>query len=272
MYPFKKKRCYKRSRSPPICLYVCSSTISGWHAHLRMVYTTWHSLDITYYRNYSSCACSPKCPSTLNFLTAFHVVCILDIPCRLRLSRGLVSGLSFYLLYHRFILCARNSYGPFASSALAGQSLCRKSSSTPSAAGFLDAHDAAAGNIAGMAFPLFTQQMYARLTYKWANTLFGLIAALMIPIPFVSLVFSSLRSIAEEGTNHLYIFIFNYSSILDSLFQGTRDTREEQVCISGNGEGDLIMVFSRDGDFGLDLGGSRELSHTRVYLIRKSRH
>lgn len=38
----------------------------------------------------------------------------------------------------------------------------------------------------GMAFPLFTQQMFATLTYKWANTVFALIAVLMIPIPFVS--------------------------------------------------------------------------------------
>lgn len=37
----------------------------------------------------------------------------------------------------------------------------------------------------GMAFPLFTNQMYAALTYKWANTLFGCLAALMAPIPFV---------------------------------------------------------------------------------------
>lgn len=38
----------------------------------------------------------------------------------------------------------------------------------------------------GMAFPLFTQQMFAALTYKWANTLFAGVAVLMIPIPFVS--------------------------------------------------------------------------------------
>lgn len=49
------------------------------------------------------------------------------------------------------------------------------------------------GNIAGMAFPLFTQQMYAQLTYKWANTLFALIATLMIPIPFVGFIFPSWR-------------------------------------------------------------------------------
>lgn len=58
------------------------------------------------------------------------------------------------------------SYGPYASSALAGQSLAR--------------------NILGTVFPLFTQQMYRNLTYKWANTLFGCIALLMLPIPFVS--------------------------------------------------------------------------------------
>jgi hypothetical protein len=40
-----------------------------------------------------------------------------------------------------------------------------------------------------MAFPLFTDQMFAALTYKWANTLFALIAVIMIPIPFVRFEF-----------------------------------------------------------------------------------
>ncbi|KAF9054676.1 MFS polyamine transporter [Panaeolus papilionaceus] len=60
-------------------------------------------------------------------------------------------------------------YGPFASSALAGQSLAR--------------------NLAATAFPMFTTQMYARLDYKWANTLFGGIAVLMVPIPFILFFF-----------------------------------------------------------------------------------
>ncbi|KAE9388526.1 MFS polyamine transporter [Gymnopus androsaceus JB14] len=34
-------------------------------------------------------------------------------------------------------------------------------------------------------FPLFTEQMYAKLTFKWANTLFGCIACLLMPIPFI---------------------------------------------------------------------------------------
>ncbi|KAK0488558.1 MFS general substrate transporter [Armillaria novae-zelandiae] len=53
-----------------------------------------------------------------------------------------------------------DTYGPFASSALAG-------------------------NLAAMAFPLFTTQMYGKLGYTWASTLFACIAAVMIPIPFV---------------------------------------------------------------------------------------
>ena len=39
-----------------------------------------------------------------------------------------------------------------------------------------------------MAFPLFTQQMFATLTYHWANTLFGCLALLMSPVPFVRLL------------------------------------------------------------------------------------
>ncbi|KAK0207636.1 major facilitator superfamily domain-containing protein, partial [Armillaria fumosa] len=58
-----------------------------------------------------------------------------------------------------------DTYGPFASSALAGQSLCR--------------------NLAAMAFPLFTTQMYGKLGYTWASTLFACIAAVMIPIPLI---------------------------------------------------------------------------------------
>ncbi|KAJ7483187.1 MFS polyamine transporter [Mycena latifolia] len=56
-------------------------------------------------------------------------------------------------------------YGPFASSALAGQSLCR--------------------NIMATVFPLFTKQMFTALGYNWANTMFAFIAAAMVPIPFV---------------------------------------------------------------------------------------
>jgi hypothetical protein len=43
-----------------------------------------------------------------------------------------------------------------------------------------------AGNLMGVAFPLFTQPMYARLGIHWASTLFGCIAVAMVPIPYVS--------------------------------------------------------------------------------------
>ncbi|TCD71762.1 hypothetical protein EIP91_003105 [Steccherinum ochraceum] len=72
---------------------------------------------------------------------------------------------ALFAIYLTVFTYLADCYGPFASSALAGQSLCR--------------------NLAGMAFPLFTNQMYAAMTYKWANTLFALLAALMIPIPFI---------------------------------------------------------------------------------------
>jgi hypothetical protein len=42
-----------------------------------------------------------------------------------------------------------------------------------------------AGNILATIFPLFTTQMFDRMTYKWANTLVALIAVVMIPIPYV---------------------------------------------------------------------------------------
>lgn len=72
------------------------------------------------------------------------------------------------------LICPASSYGTFASSALAGQSLSR--------------------NLFGMAFPLFTTQMYDKLTYHWANTLFGCLALLMAPVPFVCYPQSRSRS------------------------------------------------------------------------------
>ncbi|TFK52049.1 MFS general substrate transporter [Heliocybe sulcata] len=72
---------------------------------------------------------------------------------------------ALFVMYLAVFSYLADCYGPFASSALAGQSLCR--------------------NLAAMAFPLFSQQMYHRLTYKWSSTLLALIAVLMIPIPLI---------------------------------------------------------------------------------------
>ncbi|KAI5121869.1 hypothetical protein M0805_001077 [Coniferiporia weirii] len=71
---------------------------------------------------------------------------------------------SNFIIYLAVFTYLADCYGPFASSALAGQSLLR--------------------NLAGAAFPLFSAQMYNALSIKWANTLFACIAILMMPIPF----------------------------------------------------------------------------------------
>ncbi|KAF9266667.1 MFS general substrate transporter [Marasmius fiardii PR-910] len=69
-----------------------------------------------------------------------------------------------YIIYLAVFSYLADCYGPFASSALAGQSLCR--------------------NLLGFAFPLFTPTMFRNLTYKWSSTLFACLASVMIPIPF----------------------------------------------------------------------------------------
>ncbi|KAH7885788.1 major facilitator superfamily domain-containing protein [Phlebopus sp. FC_14] len=71
-----------------------------------------------------------------------------------------------FVAYLVVFLYLADCYGPYASSALAGQSLCR--------------------NMGSFAFPLFANHMFADLTYKWANTLFAGVALLIVPIPFVS--------------------------------------------------------------------------------------
>ncbi|KIY71160.1 MFS general substrate transporter [Cylindrobasidium torrendii FP15055 ss-10] len=73
--------------------------------------------------------------------------------------------LSTYIIFVAVFTYLADSYGPYASSALAGQSMCR--------------------NLAAMAFPLFTTPMFTKLGYQWAGTLFACIATLMIPIPYV---------------------------------------------------------------------------------------
>jgi multidrug resistance protein len=72
------------------------------------------------------------------------------------------ASFTFYLAVFTYLA---DCYGPFASSASAGQSLFR--------------------NLMATAFPLFTEQMFEALTYKWGNTLFGLVAVILLPIPFV---------------------------------------------------------------------------------------
>ncbi|KAH8832878.1 MFS polyamine transporter [Flagelloscypha sp. PMI_526] len=69
-----------------------------------------------------------------------------------------------FIMYLAVFSYLADCYGIFASSALAGQSLCR--------------------NLAAVAFPLFTDQMFSALNIKWACTMFACLAVLMAPIPF----------------------------------------------------------------------------------------
>ncbi len=85
----------------------------------------------------------------------------------------------------KFGLILFASYGPFASSALAGQNLARESTAIYSLSVNPDFF-CTKGNITALSFPLFTQQMYHRLGIPWANTLFAFIALALMPIPFVS--------------------------------------------------------------------------------------
>ena len=41
----------------------------------------------------------------------------------------------------------------------------------------------------GSVFPLFTRQMFNNMGIQWAGTLLGCIAAVMVPIPVIFLVF-----------------------------------------------------------------------------------
>ncbi|OJA21192.1 hypothetical protein AZE42_01354 [Rhizopogon vesiculosus] len=78
---------------------------------------------------------------------------------------------SAFVIYQVVFVYLADCYGPYASSALAGQSLCR--------------------NILATIFPLFTARMFDMMTYKWADTLVAVIAIAMIPIPFVLFFFGS---------------------------------------------------------------------------------
>ncbi|KIL65660.1 hypothetical protein M378DRAFT_192380 [Amanita muscaria Koide BX008] len=70
-----------------------------------------------------------------------------------------------YIIYQTVFSYLSDCYGTWASSASAGQSLTR--------------------NLIATVFPLFATQMFERLSYKWACTLFACLGVIMAPIPFV---------------------------------------------------------------------------------------
>ncbi|KAG2742251.1 MFS general substrate transporter [Suillus brevipes Sb2] len=90
-----------------------------------------------------------------------------------------VVGLSIFMFcsfvsYQVVFIYLADCYGPMASSALAGQGLAR--------------------NLGSFGFPLFSHIMFKKLTYKWANAIFGGIAVILIPVPFALFLYGpSLR-------------------------------------------------------------------------------
>ncbi|KAG0703948.1 MFS general substrate transporter [Suillus ampliporus] len=94
-----------------------------------------------------------------------------DIPWIVPLIGLTLFMASAFVIYQVVFVYLADCYGPYASSALAGQSLCR--------------------NLLATVFPLFTTRLFDLLTYKWSNTLFALIAAMMIPIPYILFFYGS---------------------------------------------------------------------------------
>jgi hypothetical protein len=91
--------------------------------------------------------------------------------------QGLAAGIvlfmwGVFIMYAAVFSYLADVYGPFASSALAGQSLAR--------------------NLAGTVFPLFITKVQEALGYPWSNTLWALLAVLLAPVPYVSHVFHDL--------------------------------------------------------------------------------
>ncbi|OJA17621.1 hypothetical protein AZE42_10118 [Rhizopogon vesiculosus] len=79
---------------------------------------------------------------------------------------GLTAFMSgVFVVYQVSFLYLADCYGTYASSALAGLSLAR--------------------NISALIFPLFSQQMFAGMTYKWGLTLWASLSAVMGPIPWI---------------------------------------------------------------------------------------
>ncbi|KIJ65201.1 hypothetical protein HYDPIDRAFT_88764, partial [Hydnomerulius pinastri MD-312] len=88
-----------------------------------------------------------------------------NIPWIMPLMGLLIFMIGAFVIYQVVFLYLADCYGTYASSALAGQSLAR--------------------NISATVFPLFTEQMFARLSYKWGLSLFAFLALVMVPIPWI---------------------------------------------------------------------------------------
>ncbi|KAF8713056.1 hypothetical protein AX14_013005 [Amanita brunnescens Koide BX004] len=114
-------------------------------------------------RLYAGCFAAALLPTGCLFIFAW---CSLPQVHWIGLNIGIACFMwAMFIIYQTVFTYLSDCYGTWASSASAGQSLAR--------------------NLVTTAFPLFSTQMFERLTYQWAGTLFAFIALLMIPIPYV---------------------------------------------------------------------------------------
>ena len=148
------------------CMF-CSSPPSYWHVYLRLVLLLTCTMDCSCYWHYT-----------------LHVGCLHHLPCCVHISSRLVRLVSVRCpetvltpLDQLWTICLVCIGWPELGSWVVGPWYLWP---------FIHYLSYHLGNLAATAFPLFTTQMYEKLGYKWANTLFGCIATVMVPIPFVS--------------------------------------------------------------------------------------
>ena len=82
---------------------------------------------------------------------------------------GLATGFGIFAVFLQLLNYIVDAYLMFAASAIAGNTFLR--------------------SLTGCIFPLFATYMYNGMGIEWAQTLLGCLAAIMIPLPFIFIVF-----------------------------------------------------------------------------------
>ena len=94
-----------------------------------------------------------------------------DIPWIVPTLSGLFTGFGIFAIFLSLLNYLVDAYVMFAASAIAANTILR--------------------SLFGAVFPLFATYMFDGMGIEWASTLLGCVAALMIPLPVIFLVFGS---------------------------------------------------------------------------------
>lgn len=117
------------------------------------------------------------------------------------------------------------AYQLYASSALAGQSLSR--------------------NLMGTAFPLFTQQLYHKLDFRWGGTLIACVAAVLAPIPFVLFWYGpSVRAGSRFASGLAHVGAG--AVVEEKKSEGKGDGTGYDVVVAGDNEGRGMTVLGAE--------------------------